>query len=162
MDLVGSIATLFKIGSLIYHDFGVGGLYWAFSVFIGQYLGNSEDLRYLWLILFQGQLNFSLTECDISSQDFSVSRIFSFCQYQSQSQKNRSQKSLRISVKKIWSKTKSRYRSGTFWSQKRLSIVLERFGLKKSWYWSQKFGLEKIWYFTYFKIESEIYYSYKF
>ena len=136
-------------------------MYWAFSVFIGQYLGNSEDLRYLWLILVQGQLNFSLTECDISSQDFSVSRIFSFCQYQSQSQKNRSQKSLRISVKKIWSKTKSRYRSRTFWSQKRLSIVLERFGLKKSWYWSQKFGLEKIWYFTYFKIESEsaIYYS---
>ena len=107
-------------------------MYWAFSVFKGNYLGNSEDLRYLWQILVQGQLNFSLTECDMSSQDFSVSRLLSFCQYQSQSRKIRSQKSLSISLKNIWSKKKTQYRSRKFWSQKSLSIVLERFSLKKS------------------------------
>ena len=73
-----------------------------------------------------------ITECDISSRDFSVSRVFSiFWEYRSR--KFWSRKKVSVSVSKIFSlKKKSRYRSPKYLvSKKSLGIGLENFGLKK-------------------------------
>ena len=92
-------------------------------------------------------LSSSYSECDISSWDFSVSRLFSiFWEYRYLSQKFRSWKKKSVSVSKIfglekkspiglqniWSQKKSRYRSRKdSVSKKSLSIGLKNFGLKK-------------------------------
>ena len=76
----------------------------------------------------------SQPECDISSRDFSVSRLFSiFWEYRSRSRKFWSQKKVSVSVSKIFSlEEKSRYRSRKYLvSKKSLSIGLENI-------WSQK------------------------
>ena len=75
------------------------------------------------------------SECDISSRDFSVSRLFSiFWEYRSRSRKFLSRKKVSVSVSKKFSlKKKSRYRSRKYLvSKKSLGIGLENFGLKKS------------------------------
>ena len=92
-------------------------------------------------------LDYGRAECDISSRDFSVSRLFSiFWEYRYLSQKFRSWKKKSVSVSKIfglekkspiglqniWSQKKSRYRSRKdSVSKKSLSIGLKNFGLKK-------------------------------
>merc|ERR1711873_274442 len=86
-------------------------------------------------------------ECDISSRDFSVSRLFSiFYEYRSRSRKFWSQKKVSVSVSKIFSlEKKSWYRSRKYLVLKKsLGIGLENFGLKKSLGIGLKnFGLKK-------------------
>ena len=86
-------------------------------------------------------------ECDISSRDFSVSRLFSiFWEYRSRSRKFWSRKKVSVSVSKIFSlEKKSRYRSRKYLvSKKSLGIGLENFGLKKSLgIGLENFGLKK-------------------
>ena len=88
-----------------------------------------------------------VTECDISSRDFSVSRLFSiFWEYRSRSRKFWSRKKVSVSVSKIFSlEKKSRYRSRKYLvSKKSLGIGLENFGLKKSLgIGLENFGLKK-------------------
>ena len=91
-------------------------------------------------------------ECDISSRDFSVSRLFSiFWEYRSRSRKFWSRKKVSVSVSKIfslkkslgigleniWSRKKSQYRSWfktpeNIWSKKISISASKIFGLKKS------------------------------
>ena len=83
-----------------------------------------------------------LAECDISSRDFSVSRLFSFLwEYQYRSQKQ----SLSIGLKNIWSrKNVSVSVSKIFGLKKSLVSVTKRFGLEKSLsICLENFGLEK-------------------
>ena len=73
-------------------------------------------------------------ECDISSRDFSVSRLFSiFWEYRSRSQKFWSRKKVSVSVSKIFSlEKKSRYRSRKYLvSKKSLGIGLENIWSRK-------------------------------
>ena len=106
-----------------------------------------------------------ITECDISSRDFSILRLFSFFwEYQYRSLKNWSLKKSQYRPQKyLVSKKVSVSVSKILVSKKSLGIGLENFGLKKSQYWSQniwskksldiglkKFGLKKVILWKYF------------
>ena len=92
-------------------------------------------------------------ECDISSQDFSVWRLFSiFWEYCSRSQKFWSRKKVSVLVSKILSLEKSlSIGLENFGLKKSLGIGLENFGLKKSLsndlkkFVLENFGLQKLW-----------------
>ena len=72
-------------------------------------------------------------ECDISSGDFLISRLFSiFWEYRSQSRKFWSRKKVSVSVSKIFGlEKKSRSQSRKFWSRKKVSVSVSMkiFGL---------------------------------
>ena len=97
--------------------------------------------------IFLNYLMTSATECDISSRDFSVSRLFSiFWEYRSRSRKFWSRKKVSVSVSKIFSlEKKSRYRSRKFLVSKKVSVSVSKiFGLEKSLGLGlENFGLEK-------------------
>ena len=73
------------------------------------------------------------SECDISSRDFSVSRLFSiFWEYRSRSRKFWSQKKVSVSVSKIFGlEKKSRYRSRKHLVSKKVSVSVSKNLLSK-------------------------------
>ena len=113
---------------------------WVYGPISENYLGYFEHIK-------KGDWAHFVSECDISSRDFSVSRLFSiFWEYRSRSRKFWSRKKVSVSVSKIFSlEKKSRYRSRKYLvSKKSLGIGLENFGLKKSLgIGLENFGLKK-------------------